>query len=100
MYLNKLPKAFTPEDRVLITDPMLATGGSIIAALEEIVKRGADPTMIRIVAVVASPPALKKISDAFPGLRVYTAMIDPEVNEHGFIVPGLGDAGDRAYGTQ
>ena len=54
---------------------------------------------IRIVCVVACPPALSKLSDRYPGLRVYAAMIDEELNEQGYIVPGLGDAGDRAFGT-
>lgn len=68
-------------------------------ALEEIVKRGGNPDMIRIVSILAAPPALKKISDKYGGLRIFTAMIDAEVNEHGFIIPGLGDVGDRAYST-
>lgn len=94
--------------------------------MDEIIRRGADPANIRIVAVLAAPPALKKLADKcdpaagaarchhpahvsllvplddccrYKGLAVYTAMIDEEVNDKGFIVPGLGDAGDRAYGT-
>ncbi len=98
-YLNKLPGQMDPQTRVLITDPMLATGGSMMAALEEIVKRGVDPANIRIVAVVAAPPALQKLSAAYPSLNIYTAAIDEILNEQGFIVPGLGDAGDRTYGT-
>jgi uracil phosphoribosyltransferase len=98
-YLNKLPEKFEPETRVLITDPMLATGGSIMAAMAELTQRGVDPTLIRIVCVVAAPPALQKLSAAYPGLTVYSATIDGTVNEQGFIVPGLGDAGDRIFGT-
>lgn len=98
-YLNKLPDQIDPQTRVLIVDPMLATGGSAIAAMEELNKRGVDPEMVRIVAVVAAPPALQKLGTAYPGLIIYTAAIDEVLNERGFIVPGLGDAGDRIFGT-
>lgn len=98
-YLNKLPEKFHPQTRVLITDPMLATGGSIIKAMEELTQRGVDPALTRIISVVAAPPALQKLGAAYPGLIIYTATIDEQVNERGFIVPGLGDAGDRTFGT-
>ncbi len=98
-YLNRLPDQINSETRVLITDPMLATGGTTIAAMEELTKRGVDPAFVRIVAVVAAPPALQKLSVAYPSLNIYTAAIDEGLNEKGFIVPGLGDAGDRTFGT-
>jgi len=98
-YLNKLPEKFDPRTRVLITDPMLATGGSIMAAMAELTHRGVDPALTRIVCVVAAPPALQKLSAAYPGLIIYTATIDETVNNQGYIVPGLGDAGDRIFGT-
>ncbi|MGI8499713.1 MAG: uracil phosphoribosyltransferase [Hassallia sp.] len=98
-YLNKLPEKFDPRTRVLITDPMLATGGSIMAAMAELTRRGVDPALTRIVCVVAAPPALQKLSAAYPGLIIYTATIDETVNNQGYIVPGLGDAGDRIFGT-
>ncbi|MEA5618324.1 uracil phosphoribosyltransferase [Cronbergia sp. UHCC 0137] len=98
-YLNKLPEKFDPQTRVLITDPMLATGGSIMKAMAELTQRGVDPALTRIVCVVAAPPALGQLNAAYPGLTVYTATIDKTVNEIGFIVPGLGDAGDRTFGT-
>ena len=98
-YLNKLPEKFNPQTRVLITDPMLATGGSIMRAMAELTQRGIDPALTRIVSVVAAPPALQKLSSAYPSLIVYTATIDETVNDRGFIVPGLGDAGDRIFGT-
>lgn len=98
-YLNKLPEKFDPQTRVLITDPMLATGGSIMRAMAELTQRGVDPSLTRIVCVVAAPPALQKLSAAYPGLIIYTATIDETVNSSGFIVPGLGDAGDRIFGT-
>jgi uracil phosphoribosyltransferase len=98
-YLNTLPEKFDPQTRVLITDPMLATGGSIMAAMGELTHRGVDPTLTRIVCVVAAPPALQQLSAAYPGLIIYTATIDETVNNQGYIVPGLGDAGDRIFGT-
>ncbi|NER40005.1 MAG: uracil phosphoribosyltransferase [Oscillatoria sp. SIO1A7] len=98
-YLNKLPEQFDPQTRVLIADPMLATGGTMMAAMAEIVKRGADPANIRIISIVAAPPALQKLSEAYPSLNIYTAAIDEHLNDRGYIVPGLGDAGDRAFGT-
>ena len=99
MYLNKLPKQFAEGQRVLISDPMLATGGTIDKAIEECVSRGAEVKNIRIVCVVACPTSLSVLSDKYPGLRVYAAMIDEELNDQGYIIPGLGDAGDRAFGT-
>ncbi|NEP09267.1 MAG: uracil phosphoribosyltransferase [Symploca sp. SIO1A3] len=98
-YLNKLPQQFDPQTRILITDPMLATGNSMMVAMAELTKRGVDAAMIRIVSVVAAPPALKKLGTDYPGLNIYTAMIDEELNSQGYIVPGLGDAGDRIFGT-
>jgi uracil phosphoribosyltransferase len=98
-YLNKLPEKFQPQTRVLVTDPMLATGGSMMNAMAELTQRGIDPALTRIVSVVAAPPALQKLNDAYPGLIVYTATIDATVNNQGFIIPGLGDAGDRIFGT-
>lgn len=98
-YLNKLPQQFDPSTRVLITEPMLATGGSIMMAMAELIQRGIDPALVRIISVVAAPPALQQLSAKYPGLVIYTATIDEQVNAQGFIVPGLGDAGDRAFGT-
>ncbi|MGV0025820.1 uracil phosphoribosyltransferase [Phormidesmis priestleyi] len=98
-YLNKLPAQIDPQTHVLITDPMLATGGTTIAAMEELTNRGVNPALVRIVSVVAAPPALQKLSAAYPSLNIYTAAIDEGLNERGFIVPGLGDAGDRSFGT-
>lgn len=98
-YLNKLPNQFQPNTHVLITDPMLATGGSMMLAMAELVKRGVDPALTRIISVVAAPPALQKLSANYPSLTIYTAMIDEIVNDQGYIVPGLGDAGDRSFGT-
>jgi uracil phosphoribosyltransferase len=98
-YLNKLPVQMHPQSHVLITDPMLATGGSMMATLAELVKRGVDPANIRVVCVVTAHAALQKLSAAYPSLTIYTAAIDEHLNQQGYIVPGLGDAGDRTFGT-
>ena len=71
----------------------------MVQVLSDMVARGADPANIRVLSVIAAPPALQKLNDNFPGLVVYTAMIDAEVDAKGYIVPGVGDAGDRAFGT-
>jgi uracil phosphoribosyltransferase len=98
-YVNKLPETLNPQTRVLISEPMLATGGTSMAAMAELTSRGIDPAMVRIISVVAAPQALQKLGAAYPGLNIYTAAIDEGLNEKGFIVPGLGDAGDRTFGT-
>ncbi|GFE67972.1 uracil phosphoribosyltransferase [Chroococcus sp. FPU101] len=98
-YLNRLPDRFAPQTHIIILEPMLATGGSILSAMSEITSRGGDPAFVRIISIVAAPPALQKLSEKYPSLNIYTAIIDQEINEKGFIVPGLGDAGDRAFGT-
>ncbi|GJP51758.1 hypothetical protein CLOM_g10901 [Closterium sp. NIES-68] len=99
LYLNKLPESFAPTARLIIVDAMLATGGTIMATMDEVVKRGANPNNIRVISAIVASPALKRLSEKYKGLRVYTGMIDADVNAQGFIVPGLGDAGDRSYGT-
>lgn len=98
-YLNKLPDRLAAGVRVLIPEPMLATGGSISFVLAELVQRGVDPANVRIISVVAAHPALKRLNETYPSLQIYTAAIDEELNEQGFIVPGLGDAGDRTFAT-
>ncbi len=98
-YLNKLPETLDPQTRILICEPMLATGGSIMMAMAELTKRQADPSLIRVISVVAAPPALKQLAETYPTLEIYAATIDETVNDQGFIMPGLGDAGDRAFGT-
>ena len=78
---------------------LLVKGGTLVHALQMIVDRGARPENIRVICALAAPPGLSKISDKFPGLRVYCGIIDPELNDLGFILPGVGDAGDRSFGT-
>ncbi|XP_026444296.1 uracil phosphoribosyltransferase-like [Papaver somniferum] len=99
VYLNKLPEKLPEGSRVLVVDPMLATGGTIVAALEMLRDRGVDFKQIKVISALAAPPALQKLSENFPGLHVYTGTIDPTVNEKGLIIPGFGDAGDRSFGT-
>ncbi|MBE9069784.1 uracil phosphoribosyltransferase [Leptolyngbya cf. ectocarpi LEGE 11479] len=98
-YVNKLPEQIDPTTRVLISEPMLATGGTIMATMAELTKRGVDPSLVRIVSVVTAPPALQKLAEAYPQLVIYAGIIDEGLDENGFIVPGLGDAGDRTFGT-
>ncbi|KAB1200649.1 Uracil phosphoribosyltransferase [Morella rubra] len=96
---ERLPDKFPEGSRVFVVDPMLATGGTIVAALNLLKERGIDNKQIKVISAVAAPPALQKLSEQFPGLHVYTGIIDPTVNDKGFIIPGLGDAGDRSFGT-
>ncbi|NJL45660.1 MAG: uracil phosphoribosyltransferase [Leptolyngbyaceae cyanobacterium SM2_3_12] len=98
-YLNKLPDALDPQTRVMISEPMLATGGTIMTVMAELTSRGVDPAAVRIISIVTSPPALQKLAAAYPTLTIFAAAIDETLDDRGFIVPGLGDAGDRIFGT-
>ncbi|WP_017662677.1 uracil phosphoribosyltransferase [Baaleninema simplex] len=98
-YLNKLPERFPNNTHVVISEPMLATGGTMTETMAQLTKRGIAIERVRVVSVVAAPPALQRLNEAYPGLVVYTATIDPAIDDRGFIVPGLGDAGDRTFGT-
>ncbi len=96
-YYNKLPVAM--HDRLaIVVDPMLATGGSGAAAVTEVKKAGARD--IRFLALVAAPEGVETFHSAHPDVPVYTAALDSHLNEKGYIVPGLGDAGDRLFGTK
>lgn len=83
---------------VMVLDPMLATGGSAAAAITNIKKRGAKD--IRLVCLVGAPEGVKKVQEAHPDVDIYLAALDDHLNEKGYIVPGLGDAGDRIFGTK
>ncbi|PSC68742.1 uracil phosphoribosyltransferase [Micractinium conductrix] len=98
-YLNKLPPRFSPDDRVLVSDVILATGGTLVQVVDELVARGARTENMRVISILCAPPALKVLGEKYPGLTVYTAMIDAELDARGYIVPGLGDAGDRAFNS-
>jgi uracil phosphoribosyltransferase len=86
------------ERLVLVLDPMLATANSAIAAVDKLKERGV--TDLRFVCLLAAPEGIEKFTKAHPDVPVWTAAIDSHLNDHGYIVPGLGDAGDRMYGTK
>lgn len=96
-YYCKLP-ADIGEREVFVVDPMLATGGSAIDAITQIKKR--DPKHIKFLGIIAAPEGLKALSEAHPDVDIFVAALDEKLNEHGYIVPGLGDAGDRIFGTK
>jgi uracil phosphoribosyltransferase len=95
-YYNRLPDSATV-DLCLILDPMLATGGSATAAIEVLKRWGA--VRIKLVNLIAAPEGVKAVTDAHPDVHIYCAALDRQLNEKGYILPGLGDAGDRQFGT-
>jgi uracil phosphoribosyltransferase len=95
-YYSKLP-ARLDQSYVLMIDPMLATGGSAVAALDVLQHAGA--TVIRMICIVAAPEGVELVQRHHPGVRIYTPAIDRHLNDQKYIVPGLGDFGDRLYGT-
>jgi uracil phosphoribosyltransferase len=96
-YFVKLPDDLDERD-VILLDPMLATGNSTAAAVETVRRAGA--TSVRLIALIAAPEGIARIHRDYPDVGIVVAAIDRELNEKGFIVPGLGDAGDRLYGTK
>jgi uracil phosphoribosyltransferase len=96
-YLNKLPRDLDAGP-VILVDPMLATGGSAAAALKMLREAGA--TDLRMICLVAAPEGVAKLLETDPGVRIYTASLDERLDERAYILPGLGDAGDRLYGTE
>lgn len=96
-YFVKMPDHLDKREMIIV-DPMLATGGSAIAAVDALKKRGAKS--IRFVCLVAAPEGVKALREAHPDIDVYAAALDDHLNENGYIVPGLGDAGDRLFGTK
>ena len=95
-YYLKLPEAIGERD-VIIVDPMLATGNSVIAALDILKREGAR--RIKFMCLLAAPEGVKAVEAAHPDIPIFTAAVDRQLNENGYILPGLGDAGDRIYGT-
>lgn len=96
-YYFKMPHDMHERDVVLL-DPMLATGNSAIAAVERV--KETNPKSIRLVCLLTCPEGIAALSDAHPDVPIYTAAVDRELNDHGYILPGLGDAGDRIFGTK
>ncbi len=96
-YFCKLPKD-AAEREIFVVDPMLATGGSAIAAIDMLKKR--DITKIRFLCLIAAPEGVEKLKAAHPDVDLYIGAMDERLNENGYILPGLGDAGDRIYGTK
>jgi len=96
-YYCKLPKDLK-ERNIILLDPMLATGGSLIEAISELKAQGAKN--IRSLNILAAPEGIKAVQEAHPDVDIYVAAVDKCLNEHGYIIPGLGDAGDRLFGTK
>lgn len=96
-YYVKLPSDVEERDFIVL-DPMLATGGSAAEAIQSLKKRGAKN--IKLMCIIAAPEGVKVVQEAHPDVDIYIASLDEKLNDHGYIVPGLGDAGDRLFGTK
>lgn len=96
-YYFKVPKDVENRE-VILLDPMLATGGSAIDAISQIKKAGVKK--IKFLSIIAAPEGIEKVEEVHPDVQIYTASLDSHLNENGYIVPGLGDAGDRIFGTK
>ena len=96
-YYCKLPSDLA-DRRIIVTDPMLATGGSAAAAISLLKEKGAKE--IQLMCLVAAPERVEVVHKAHPDVRIYVAALDEKLNDHGYILPGLGDAGDRIFGTK
>ena len=96
-YYCKLPSDVAERD-LIVLDPMLATGGSASAAISFLKEKGAKS--IKLVNLIAAPEGIKAVVEAHPDVEIYVAAVDEKLNDHGYIVPGLGDAGDRLFGTK
>ncbi len=100
-YYNKLPEKFDNPEKtyVYLTDPMLATGNSLLETIKMYEGKGLDVSHIRCVCLIAAPEGLRNIKNSYPDIEIFTAAIDQSLNENGYILPGLGDAGDRIFNT-
>jgi uracil phosphoribosyltransferase len=96
-YYFKMPSGMHERDAIVL-DPMLATGNSAVAAVDRL--KETNPRSIRFVALIAAPEGIANMAAQHPDVPIYTAAIDRELNDHGYIVPGLGDTGDRIFGTK
>lgn len=97
-YYTKVPNDIA-QRKVLLLDPMLATGGSAICAIEELLKKGVQEERITFLNLVAAPEGVKAILSKFPKIKIISCALDEKLNEAKFIIPGLGDFGDRYFGT-
>ena len=97
VYFCKMPKDVEERD-ILIVDPMLATGGSAVAAVDEMKKRGCKH--IKLMVLLAAPEGIQRMQETHPDVDIFCGALDDHLNEKGYIVPGLGDAGDRIFGTK
>ncbi|MEF8813228.1 MAG: uracil phosphoribosyltransferase [Halovenus sp.] len=96
---TKLPD-ISPDDTVIVADPMLATGSTMVAVLENLLVDGPTPERLFVLSAVSAPPGVERVSETVPEAEIVTVTVDSHLDERGFIVPGLGDAGDRAFGTK
>ncbi len=96
-YYAKLPNDIAQRE-VMIVDPMLATGGSIVACIDTLKQRGCR--RMKVMTIISAPEGIAKVHGAHPDVAIYTAAVDDRLNDHGYILPGLGDAGDRLFGTK
>ena len=98
-YYCKLPHDIEADDKfVLVVDPMLATGGSACDAIDLLKKRGCKN--IKFMAIIGAPEGVSRVAEEHPDVNIYVSTLDRCLNEHGYILPGLGDAGDRLFGTK
>ena len=86
------------ERQAIVIDPMLATGGSMVATLDMLRERGCQ--QMKVIVLVAAPEGIKRVQESYPDIEIYTAAVDERLDENGYIVPGLGDAGDKIFGTR
>ena len=93
---SKISKIY-PNDTLIVADPMLASGSTLLAVIDEVLKVN-NPKRVLVVSVIAAPLGIQRLLDKYPTIEIFTASIDEGLNEHGYILPGLGDAGDRAFG--
>ncbi|HYF93366.1 MAG TPA: uracil phosphoribosyltransferase [Symbiobacteriaceae bacterium] len=96
-YYCKLPSDL-PERDLIVVDPMLATGGSLVAAIQLVKDKGGR--RIKVLSLISAPEGIRTVQEAHPDVDIFTAAIDDHLNDHAYIVPGLGDAGDRLFGTK
>ncbi len=98
-YLVRLPKSIPQNRRFIIVDPMLATGNSAVHAIDVLLARGVDIKKISLMSLVSAPEGVRTVHTKHPSVSIFTASLDSHLNENAYIVPGLGDAGDRIFGT-